>query len=332
MSLRKKINPILKANNDTGFGTQANQVGGRFVNKDGSFNVQKIGLPWWERISIYSWLLELSPLRFLGVILAFYLGENLLFTSLYLLAGSHELQGMVATSKWGQIKEVFFFSTQTFTTVGYGRVNPQGDIANMISSLESLSGLLTFALITGLLYGKFSRPKAYLKFSQNALISPYRDGIALMFRMVPYKQNHHVTDAKIVVNTAFQEIENGKSVYKFYTLNLERTRVDALNMNWTVVHPIDEDSPLLHLTEDDMKSTDLELFVQVSGFDHVFSSNVMQRTSYTYKEIVWGAKFQPMYTESPDDTTTILQLNKLNVFDKVTLPVHPAVHEQIAHK
>lgn len=321
MSFRRKNDSILKANNDTGFGTQPGQVGGRFVNKDGSFNVRKTGLPWWEKISIYSWLLDLSPIQFLGVILTFYFAENIFFTSLYLLVGSHELQGLVAPTHWGKIKEVFFFSTQTFTTVGYGRINPEGDWANVISSAESLAGLLTFALITGLLYGRFTRPKAYLSFSENALISPYKDGIALMFRMVPYKQNHYLTDAKIIVNTALQEMENNKLVYKFYTLNLERTKVDTLPMNWTVVHPIDEESPLQHLTQEDMKNADLELFVQISGFDHVFSSTVMQRTSYTYKEMVWGAKFEPMYTESSDDNTTIVRLNKLNDFNTVTLPI-----------
>jgi inward rectifier potassium channel len=131
-----------------------------------------------------------------------------------------------------------------------------------------------------------------------------------------------------VVNVAFQEIENEKTVFKFYTLDLERTRVDALMMNWTVVHPIDEASPLLHLSLEDMQTTDLELYVQFTGFDHIFSSTVMQRTSYTYKEIVWGAKFQSMFTESPDDSTTIVQLNKLNSYDKVTLgPIPPLISQ-----
>ena len=328
MSLRRKINPVLKINNDTGFGTQANQIGGRFVNKDGSFNVKKVGLPIWEGMSIYSWLLELSMLEFLGIILGFFFVENCIFTGLYLMAGTHQLQGITAITEWDKIKEIFYFSTQTFTTVGYGRINPQGDLANIISSIESLTGLLTFALITGLLYGRFTRPQAYLAFSNNALISPYKDGIALMFRLVPYKQNHHITDAHIVVNVAFQEIEHEKTVFKFYTLNLERTRVDALMMNWTVVHPIDQESPLLHLSLEDMQTADLELYVQFTGFDHVFSSTVMQRTSYTFKEIIWGAKFQSMYTESPDDSTTIVQLNKLNSFDKVSLNLSQPLIQQ----
>ena len=321
MATRKKINPSSKTNNDTGFGVQASSIGGRFVNKDGSFNIRKIGHPIWERISIYSWLLELSSFKFLMVIVLFYFLANLFFTLLYFMLGQQQIQGLVALSEWSRFKELFYFSTQTFTTVGYGRINPVGDFANTIASLESLSGLLFFALVTGLLYGRFTRPKAYLKFSNNALISPYRNGTALMFRMVPYKQNHHITDARVVVNIAFIDHEGEKQVYKFFTLNLERHRIDALSTNWTVVHPIDEESPLLNFTNEDLRNSDFEMYVQVTGFDHIFSNNVMQRTSYTYKEIVWGAKFQPMYTEATDDSTTIVDIKKLNEFQPVQLPV-----------
>ncbi|WP_245542618.1 ion channel [Segetibacter koreensis] len=316
----KKVNTSSKANPDTGFGVQANQIGGRFVNKDGSFNMKKDGLPILNRISFYSNLLELSWTQFFAFILLFYLLANIVFTILYLLAGYNELQGLIATTMWGRAKEIFFFSTETFTTVGYGRVNPIGDEAHLIASLESMTGFLSFALLTGLLYGRFSRPKAYIAFSENALISPYKDGIALMFRMVPYKVYHDLTDAQVTVNLAFTEMEEGKPVYKFYQLKLEREKINIFSMNWTVVHPIDEESPLLNFTKDDMKQSDLELYVQVSGFDNIFSNMVMHRSSYTYEEIIWGAKFRPMYHESPGGNTTILELDKLNEFEKVNLP------------
>lgn len=319
MALKRNINRTGKINNDTGFGTQPNQIGGRFVNKDGTFNVKKVGLPFWKLHSLYSWLLDVSFLHFFSLIVAFYFLENCLFTALYLIAGTDELQGLMSNTHWDKIKEIFFFSTQTFTTVGYGRINPHGDWANIIASIESLAGLLTFALITGLLYGRFTRPKAYIKFSHNAVIAPYKDGVGLMFRLVPYKQNHHVTNATIVVNAAFQLVEDGKTVFKFYTLQLERTRIDALMMNWTVVHPIDDESPLLNLTSEDYETIDLELNVHFSGFDPVFSSTVMMRTSYTYKEIIWGAKFIPMYNESDDKNFTIVQLSKLNMYDRVQI-------------
>lgn len=319
MASVKKINTFSKSNPDTGFGVQANQIGGRFVNKDGSFNLRKEGLPLLKRISLYSNLLELSWSQFFGFVLLFYLVANIFFTSLYLLAGYRQLMGLLSVTPWGRTKEIFFFSTETFTTVGYGRVNPVGEWAHVISSLESLTGFLSFALLTGLLYGRFSRPRAYIAFSENALISPYKEGTALMFRMVPYKVNHNITDARITVTVALIEAQNGNSEYKFYTLKLEREKIGSFSMNWTVVHPIDEESPLLNFTWEDMKNADLEVYVQITGFDNIFSSIVSHRSSYTYEEVVYGTKFLPMYHESPDGNTTILELDKLNAFEKVSL-------------
>ncbi len=316
----KKVNTSSKANPDSGFGVQGGQIGGRFVNKDGSFNVKKDGLSLLNRISFYSNLLELSRKQFFALILLFYLFENIVFTALYLLAGYNELQGLIATTSWGIVKEVFFFSTETLTTVGYGRINPVRDGAHIIAALESLTGFLSFALLTGLIYGRFSRPRAYIAFSENALISPYKNGIALMFRMVPYKVYHDLTDARISVSAVFMELEDDKPTYKFYQLKLERERIDNFSMNWTVVHPIDEDSPLLNFTKEDMKQSDLELYVQVNGFDNIFSNMVMVRSSYTYEEIIWESKFKPMYHESADGNTTVLELDKLNDFEKVSLP------------
>jgi inward rectifier potassium channel len=321
MAYIKKINPSSKANPDTGFGIQASQVGGRFINKDGSFNIRKQGMSRLKTINLYSNLLDISWKHFFVVVVGVYLLINFLFTCIYLLIGHQQIQGLLYETYWGKIKEVFFFSTQTFTTVGYGRINPVHDGANIVASLESMFGWLFFAVVTGLLYGRFTRPRAYLAFSENALIAPYRGGIALMFRMVPYKVKHHLAEAKVTVNIAFTVMEEGTQQFRFYQLGLERFRVDSLNMNWTVVHPIDEQSPLLNFTEEDLETSDVELYVQAAGFSPVFSATVMQNTSYTYKEIIWGAKFKPMYRESEDGTTTILELDKLNHFEKVTLPV-----------
>lgn len=319
MALSKKINTSSKSNPDTGFGVQATQIGGRFVNKDGSFNLVTEGWPLSKTRSFYSLLLQLSWAKLLLVIVVFYVFFNLLFTGIYLLVGYEQLQGLVSATAWGRMKEVFYFSTQAFTTVGYGRINPLHDGANLVASLETMAGWLFFALVTSLLYGRFTQPKAYIAFSENAVIAPYRDGLGLMFRMVPYKTNHHVTNAQVVVNIAFTVEEDGKPQFKFYQLDPERSRIDAFSMNWTVVHPIGAQSPLLNVTKGDLQLWDVELFVQVSGFSPIFSNTVMQRTSYTYQEIVWGAKFKPMYRESLDGASTIIELHKLNDFELVGL-------------
>lgn len=319
MALSKKINTSSKQNPDTGFGVQATQIGGRFVNKDGTFNIIKEGWSLSKTRSMYSLLLQLSWPKLLLVIVGFYFLINVLFTTFYLLAGYQQLAGIDAHTVWVRAKEIFYFSTQAFTTVGYGRINPLYDGANIIASIETMAGWLFFALVTSLLYGRFTQPKAYIAFSQNALIAPYRNGLGLMFRMVPYKNHHHLTDAQVIVNIAFTVEVDGKPEFKFYQLDLERSRVDALMMNWTVVHPIDEKSPLLNASPEDLKQWDVELYVQVSGFSPIFSNMVMQRTSYTYNEIVWGAKFKPMYRETPDGTSTIIELHKLNDFEAIAL-------------
>ena len=238
---------------------------------------------------------------------------------LYLAIGPSELTGLIATTPWGKFKEAYFFSTETFTTVGYGRVNPVGDGANLVAAIEALSGFLSFAIFAGLMFGRFSRPRSYLVFSDFALISPYREGTALMFRFAPYKDHHTLTDVQIRVNIGLKVQMDGSAEYRYYDLNLERSRVESLPMNWTVVHPIDEQSPFLGFTPDDMRAADVELYVLIRGFDDVFSNLVQQRTSYTYQEIIFNGKFVPMYRESEDGKTTILELHKLNEFVPVNI-------------
>ena len=209
----------------------------------------------------------------------------------------------------------FFFSVQTFTTVGYGRINPDGYIAGALASIEALTGLSSFALITGILYGRFSRPRAYLRFSKHALIAPYKEITGLMFRFVSYKENHNLTNVEVVVTFGITEPDTKQ--FKFYRLPLERERVDSLPMNWTVVHPIDDESPLHGFTQEDFNATDAEIYVLVRGFDDVFSNTVLQRTSYRYNEIIFNAKFEKMFYENEDDTTTILEVNKLHDFKRI---------------
>jgi inward rectifier potassium channel len=320
MALTRRQN-LLKDNNDTGFGGNPDNYGGRFVNRDGTFNVRKEGVPLYRRFSLYHTMLNMPSWKFFGTLFSFYLIVNFIFGSVYYFIGAPEFVGVQGTTPWRFFKEMFFFSTETYTTVGYGRVNPIGDAANSIAALESMLGFLSFAIATGLLYGRFSKPKAFLLFSKDALISPYRDGSALMFRFATYKDNHTMTNVDIKVNAAMLIEENGKTVYKFYDLNLERTHVESLPMNWTVVHPLTSESPLHAFTREDMKKADLEIYVSVRAFDDVYSNVVQQRTSYTYSEILFGRKFVQMYRESDDGKTTIVELQRLHEHKEVMFPV-----------
>ncbi|HVZ26475.1 MAG TPA: ion channel [Sediminibacterium sp.] len=313
MSLHKKINPFSRLNNDTGFSSKTAGVGGgRFINKDGSYNLAKEGMPFWQRISIFHDMLNLPKWKFILVIVLAYLGINLAFTAIYFWIGPQQMQGLPAGHGWIIFKELFFFSTETFTTVGYGRVNPSGDLTNLVAGLESLTGLLSLAIATGLIYGRFSKPRSYLIFSDHAVIAPYRGLTGLMFRFAAYKDKHTLTDLQIRVNLGLKVIEDEQPVYKYFSLDLERERVESMPMSWTVVHPINETSPFFGFTAEDMQNGDVELYVMLRGFDDVFSNYVQQRTSYTYHEILFDRKFIPMYRESEDGQTTILELHKLH--------------------
>jgi inward rectifier potassium channel len=313
MALLRKINTKAKTENNTGFGTNASDYGGRFVNKDGQPNVKKIGVPFLEQISWYHTLLAVPRWKFLTIIILFYFAINLIFALLYMLIGLEHLVGMQRGDALTEFGEAFFFSMQTFTTVGYGRISPSGFLVSFVASMEALTGLLSFALATGLLYGRFSKPTAYLKFSDNAIIAPYKNISALMIRLAPFK-NTALTDAEAKISLGMMIEENGKMVNKFFPLELEFTKVNALTLSWTVVHPINEDSPLYHYTKEDIANTVGEVIVFIKAFDDMFSNTVVARTSYTFKEIIYGVKYVPMYHRSNDGGKTILDLEKLNTF------------------
>jgi inward rectifier potassium channel len=304
------LNPFLKTNEDTGLSTTISSHGGRFLNKDGSYNLHKEGRSLLEKFSVYHLLLNLPVWQFACVLVTTFVLVNLLYTGIYLLIGTDQLQGIGTRSAWGTFKEVYFFSTETFTTVGYGRINPIGDGANFLASIEAMSGFLSFAVATGLIYGRFARPKAHLVFSDHAVIAPYKDNTALMFRFVSYKNHHTLTDVHVQVNIAMLVNENGHSAYRYFELKLERNKIETLAMNWTVVHPINEESPLLGFTAADMQAADVEIYVLIRGFSDIYSSVVQQRTSYTYPEIRFNMKFVPMYRESANGT--VLELHNLD--------------------
>ncbi|WP_166926298.1 ion channel [Flavobacterium poyangense] len=319
MVLLKKINSKAKTNQNSGFGTNANSYGGRFVNKNGTANIEKRGMHLLRRISWYHTMIEMPNWKFLSILFAFYIAINFIFALLYYAIGIEHLDGITTSgSVLNQFGQAYFFSAQTFTTVGYGHISPTGFLTSVLSSAEALIGLLCFAIATGLFFGRFSKPTAFLKFSHHALISPYGQSKALMLRLVPFK-NTNFTDATAKIALGMSIEENGKMINKFYNLELELDHINALSLSWTLVHPITENSPLYNFTEEDFKKIHGEIMVFISTFDDMFSNTVAASTSYTFNEIVYGAKFETMYNRSEDSTKTILHLDKLNHFEAVNL-------------
>lgn len=318
MALLHKINKKAKAENNTGFGTNSQNYGGRFINKNGNANIQKVGIGFLEGISWYHTMLKIPRWKFFFIIILFYFIVNLFFASIYMLIGVENLRGVTSVSRIDKFGEAFFFSIQTFTTVGYGHISPSGFLASFVAAVEALSGLLSFAIATGLFYGRFSKPNAFIKFSENALIAPYKDGTALMMRLAPHK-NTNLIDAEAFVTVGILIDENGVISNKFYNLPLEMSKINSLTLSWTLVHPIDEESPLFNLNQSDYKNTIGEILVYIKTFDDMYSSTVAKRTSYTFKEVVYGAKFSPMYSKNESNTKTVLHLDNLNSFIKVNL-------------
>lgn len=318
MAIQQPHRRKFEAISNTGFSTSNSlKEGGRLTRKDGSVNLNKTGMRFWDRISLYHSLLRMSRGKFLLCVFLFYTVMNIIFASIYLLVGVENLKGIIpGNDMLTNFEQAFFFSSQTLTTVGYGHISPSSLQANVIASLESFVGILSFALVTGLLYGRFTRPRAYLLYSDNALIAPFKGGRALMSRIATYK-NNHLTDVEAQVTIAMHIYENGTKQRRFYPLDLEIKKVNSLALSWTMVHPIDENSPLYGMTEEELKDADIEVLYFIKGFDDHFSNIVQQRFSYVFGEIVFGGRFMPMFHRSDDNTTTILELDKINAYERV---------------
>lgn len=304
----------LQSHDDSGFSSNAS---GRFVNKNGTPNVRRAGLS--NPLQKYSWyhtLLDLPSWQFILLLICGYILANIFFALVYYSIGIEHLTGIDESSLFNEFTDVFFFSSQTFTTVGYGRIAPVGFLASMVATFEAFLGLLGFAIATGLFYGRFSRPRAYLKFSKVALIVPFEGETALLFRMAPFK-NNLLTDAQVILTCAIEvPDDHSETKSKFFTLKTQLSQINTLSLNWTVVHKIDESSPFFELTKENFKMMNVEIFVHLRAFDEVFSNTVVQRTSYASKEkeIIFAQKFNKMYAASKSKKTTVLNLDLIDSY------------------
>jgi len=293
------------------------QFGGalrRAINADGSFNVRRVGGSW---RAFHPWLVvvNMSWAGFSLLVACFYMGLNLLFGFAYFKMGADSVQGSAAPTEAGRLLNCIFFSGHTLTTVGYGNLLPHGVLANFAATIEALVGLLGFALITGLLVARVARPSARIHYSKHALISPYQNGSALMFRIANERSNNLMELEAKVLLMQVTGINGLTPERKFSNLTLERDTVLLFPLTWTVVHPIDESSPLFGKTPEDLARLQVEVMILVKGFDETFSQIVHSRFSYRADEIVWGAKFLPAFRVEPEGM--LLELDKVSEFSRV---------------
>jgi len=310
-------NRVINPEDDLGFGRQA--VAQRVINKDGSINVNRKGLPFFRTTDVYNHLISMSWTNFWLVVMSGYMLTNILFAIIYNATGIQNLEGADGKTTVDHFFDAFFFSAQTLSTVGYGHISPKGILTNSIAAFESMLGLLSFALATGLLYGRFSRPSAKIAYSSNMLVAPYlQNQKGLMFRLGNVRSNTLI-DLSVDVIFSYNEQVNGKIVRKFFPLKLERSKASILTLSWTVVHPLDEDSPLNNVTPDELKATNANFAILMKAYDDTFSQTVHSRTSYQYDELIWGGKFTPaFYTDN--DGKVSLDLSKISTYTKAELP------------
>src|SRR6476661_8090309 len=298
--------PALDEPKDLGFGSI---VGGahekRLLNRDGSFTSRRLGFPPLSYLNGYHALLTVTWPRFLGLVSAGFLALNALFAWAYLFCGLGSLGGQSELSMGGHWQRAFFFSVETFATI------------------ESLVSLFFVALMTGIMFARFSRPTAELLFSDVAVVAPYQGVTGFMFRITNARSNQLMElEAKVLFSRLD---ERGR---RYDQLKLERTRVVFFPLSWTIVHPITEDSPLWGCSHEDLIDQDAEFLILLSGIDETFAQVVHARSSYKPDEIEFGRKFASIYNPILDDGTITIDVSRLSETEEAPLEGESSMYTQ----
>jgi inward rectifier potassium channel len=301
---------------DLGFGRiAAETVRGRLIAKDGSPRSRKYGLgpQRWERF--YRQALNVSWPVFLVWLFALELLAAGCFAVAYLALGASAIGGTEALALRDPFLRALSFSVGILSTVGTGPLHPVGSTAVWVATLESLVGPFLLVLAGGLLLARLVRPRSRVRFSQSAVVAPYRDGRALMLRVINVHPGE-LSEVRAKVNLVWFEERRGRRERRFYPLTLERPEVEFFNLHWTVVHPISAASPLRQATPASLRDAEAEFLVHLSGLEETFSTRVSARTSYYWDEIHWDARFADMFVPSPDETVTV-DVERLDRFDRL---------------
>ncbi len=303
-------NSKIKETDDLGFGNRITGDRDRLIAKDGSFNVERVGQRAW---SPYQDLVEMTWGRFFTVVVTFFVVVNILFALLLNWIGMECLSGVKMGTWLENFEQAWFFSVQTFTTVGYGSISPSCVSTNFVAASIALVGLMSAALATGLLFVRFSKPKSQLVFSKNAIITPYREGLSFQFRLAN-RRNSRLINLDVKLTMSWVDTNpDGTKQRRFSRLKLEREKVVMLPLNWNIVHPIDEESPFFERSPEDLKEMNVEVIVLVEAFDESFSQTIFANGSYCDEEFLFGVKWKPMYYPDPNGSgKTVLDLSAID--------------------
>jgi Inward rectifier potassium channel. len=268
----------------------------RLVSRKGQFtlNVVRLGLPRLHFPDLYHWLLTLSWPGFFTLISLLYLITNSLFALAYLAGGD-----CIANARPGSFQDAFYFSVQTMATIGYGAMYPRTDYANIIVAIQALFGLWGVAMITGLAFARFSKPTARVIFSRVAVIAPFNGVPTLMYRTANQRFNQ-ILEAQQRATLIRDEVTiEGEVMRRFYDLELLRSQSPIFALTWTVMHPIDENSPLYKLTAKDLVEQQAEIVITLTGIDETVSQTIHARHSFVASEILWDLRFVDIISRTP---------------------------------
>ncbi|MBI2429121.1 MAG: potassium transporter [Ignavibacteriales bacterium] len=305
--------------NDLGFGSRLSQgTNERLLNRDGSFNVFRDGISVAQSLSIYHLLVSVSWTKFFLFVAAGFTAVNVVFAFGYYSLGPGVLFGSDAISETERFFDSFFFSVQTLATIGYGKMSPVGLLPNILVALEALFGLIGLSIVTGLSFARFARPNTKILYSNNAVIAPFKEGTAFMFRMINQRSSQLIQVEAQVIFSKMVEKE-GRRIRHYHPLPLERNKVMFFPLHWTVVHYIDENSPMKNETARTLAENEAEFMILVNAVDETYSQIVYSRSSYRFNEIVWGAKFKDMFETGRDGKPVGVRLERIHEYDRVAL-------------
>ena len=310
---------------DLGLGrVLSNEHRGRMLNPDGSLNVRRTGVGFWRSHSLYHDLASMSWPAFFAALVASYAAVNVAFGLGFWALGPAALDAPAADAGGTGFLRALYFSVQTFATIGYGRIAPVSHGAQALVAAEAFLGIVYAALATGIVFARFARPSAGVVFSTAMLVAPYRGGWALMFRLANARRSElSDVSAEVTFSAMRADGPDGATVRRYQTLPLERARVTLLPLAWTVVHPIDEASPLFGLDDAALRAGDAEVFVRLTALDEATMQPVQARTSYRVAEgeLVWYARFRDLFDRS--GPVLSVDVTRLDEHDPVDPPAAP---------
>lgn len=268
------------------------------INTDGSMNVRGRGLR--AANDLYHFLLSISWPRFVALFSAAFTFVNVIFGAAYASLPAAEMRGLDGLVGHDRFLHCFFFSVQTFATIGYGGMSPAGIAANLVMTVEAFLGLSSTALATGLVFSRFARPRARVLFSRNMVVTTLDGTPSLVFRVANERFNQ-IVDAQVsVVLARNEQTAEGEAFRKLYDLRLRRARSPLFALTWTIIHPIDESSPLHGKSGDTLAATLPQLIVTLSGIDETVSQTIHARHSYLASDIVWNRRFADVIRRGDD--------------------------------